>query len=94
MELGHADGAALARLEVELCGAGGAVAHGTGSDALGGPVEAVAWLLRLDGVEKLDAGSVVTTGTLTAPFSISPGESWSIDANGPVALRELTVSFC
>jgi 2-keto-4-pentenoate hydratase len=67
---------ALASAVVQLHRGSKAVATGSGSDALGGPAEAVQWLLGLPGVEVLPAGSIVTTGTLTAAFPVTGGELW------------------
>jgi 2-keto-4-pentenoate hydratase len=83
------DRRALAEVAIELSRANVVVARGKGSDALGGPVEAVTWLLRLPGVEGLRAGAIVTTGTLTAAFPIAPGETWRLTSTGPVALGTL-----
>ena len=93
VELAAADGDLLAEVEVELRRENVVVARGSGADALGGPVEAVTWLLRLPGVEGLRAGAIVTTGTLTAELPIARGESWQLNTTGPVALSQLHVSF-
>jgi 2-oxo-3-hexenedioate decarboxylase len=92
-ELGVDGGGGLANVEVLLRRGSDVVARGRGSAALGGPAEAVAWLLRLPGVEGLPAGTIVTTGTLTAAFPVGSDESWQMSAAGPVALNELKVSF-
>lgn len=55
------------------------VASGVGADVLGGPVKALAHLvagLARRG-ERLEAGSVVTTGTLTDAQPLHPGQRWS-----------------
>jgi 2-oxo-3-hexenedioate decarboxylase len=67
---------ALASLEVELSCHDEAMATGVGANALGGPVEAVTWLLRLPGVEALPVGSIITTGTLTNAFPVAAGDAW------------------
>ena len=92
-DLAAADGDLLAEVEVELRRENVVVARGSGADALGGPVEAITWLLRLPGVEGQRAGAIVTTGTLTAELPIAPGECWQLDTTGPVALSQLHVSF-
>jgi 2-keto-4-pentenoate hydratase len=84
---------ALAEVAIELRSAGVVVASGKGSDALGGPVEAVTWLLRLPGVEGLRAGAIVTTGTLTPAFPIAAGETWRLASTGPVVLGTLEVAI-
>lgn len=80
---------AAARLERN----GEVVATGRGSDALGGPVEAVRWLLRLPGAGVLPAGSVVTTGTLTAPCAVIGGERWRSTIAGVVAFAPLEITL-
>ena len=82
----------LASLEVELCG-DVTTAAGVGANALGGPVEAVAWLLRLPGVEIVPAGSIITTGTLTRAFPIAAGETWQIRSSGAESLGELSLTL-
>lgn len=69
------------------------VERGSGAAALGGPIEAIAWLLRLPGSDSLRAGEIVTTGTLTKAMPIAPGETWRVVAEGPVQLGQLAVSL-
>ena len=85
------DGEELVNVEVELRRGELLVAIGRGANALGGPVQAVAWLLRLPGVEGIQAGDVVTTGSLTTALPVASGESWQLDTAGPVALHQLRV---
>ena len=92
-ELVVPQGEALAEVGVELRRGNVTLARGRGSDALGGPVEAVTWLLRLPGIPGLGSGAIVTTGTLTAAFPTAAGENWQLQATGPVSLGELQVSF-
>ena len=80
--------AALANVEVELVRGEETVATGVGADALGGPVEAVTWLLRLPG-EAVPTGSIITTGTLTKAFPIAGGETWRVRTSGPGSLGDL-----
>jgi 2-oxo-3-hexenedioate decarboxylase len=82
---------ALAGAAVQLERHGEIVATGSGSDALGGPVEAVRWLVRLPGVDVLPAGSVVTTGTLTAPFAVCSGERWRSTITSAVVFTPLEI---
>ncbi len=79
--------------QVELRRRNVVVARGRGCDALGGPVEAVSWLLRVRGVEGLRAGAIVTTGTLTAALPVAPGESWRWNSTGRAALGQVQVSL-
>jgi 2-keto-4-pentenoate hydratase len=84
------DGTPLAEIEVELQRETTTVARGRGSYALGGPIEAITWLLQ---VPKIRAGSIITTGTLTPAFPIAPNETWRLSTTGPVSLGQLQVSF-
>ena len=69
------------------------MARGSDTDALGDPIAAVAWLLRLPGVEGLLADSIVTTGTLTAASSIAADETWEMRCSGPIPLGRLEISL-
>lgn len=69
---------------------------GRGSNALGSPLAAVAHLIGvLAGQPEyapLQAGEIVTTGTLTAAYSVQAGETWSTAVHG-MALPGLRVEF-
>lgn len=93
IHLNPADAHALSDVEVDLWQDGTLVSHGRGSHALGGPVHAVAWLLRLPGVDGIRAGDIVTTGTLTTAHPISSGDRWRLAASGGPGLPALTVGF-
>jgi 2-keto-4-pentenoate hydratase len=93
IDLASHDAPALADVEVELRRDGVTVEKGRGSSALGGPARAISWLLELPGFDGLGAGDVVTTGTLTAPPPIQPGETWELSSTGPVALGQLKVQL-
>jgi 2-keto-4-pentenoate hydratase len=84
---------ALAGVEVELRREEETVATGVGANALGGPVDAVTWLLRLRGIEAVPAGSVITTGTLTTAFPVAAGETWAVSTSGPLSLNDLRISL-
>jgi 2-keto-4-pentenoate hydratase len=70
---------------------GEVVATGAGAAALGGPLEAAAWLTRtLAGLgESLRAGQFIMTGALHAALEIAPGQSFlaEVDRLGTVSLR-------
>jgi 2-keto-4-pentenoate hydratase len=70
---------------------GEVVATGAGAAALGGPLEAAAWLARtLAGLgESLRAGQFIMTGALHAALDIAPGQSFraEVDRLGAVSLR-------
>jgi 2-keto-4-pentenoate hydratase len=76
---------ALAGLDVTLFLNGRQAAVGKGSDVLGGPVEAVEWLLRTMPYG-LTADDIVTTGTLTQAFPVLAGQTWTLRLEGSVAL--------
>lgn len=82
---------ALAGLRVVLRRDGAEVARGVGAAALGGPLEALAHLVRVlaaEGAPALAAGEVVSTGTLTDAAPIAPGEAWEAAFDAPLgALR-------
>ena len=63
---------------------GNAVTQGHGSDAFGAPVGAVAWTARwLAGRgRRIEAGELVTTGSLTGLVRVIPGQRVSADVEG------------
>jgi 2-oxo-3-hexenedioate decarboxylase len=68
-------------------------AAGAGRNALDGPLEVLAHLVELLGPEDaLEAGEMVTTGTLTDAFPVAPGESWSAHYGGSLEAT-LSVRF-
>jgi 2-oxo-3-hexenedioate decarboxylase len=93
VDLGPSDAPRLAEVHVEVVHENTVVAHGVGANALGGPVEALTWLLQLPGVDTLSAGAVVTTGTLTSAFPLVPGERWRTATTGPVPLGDLPLAL-
>jgi len=70
---------------------GEVVATGAGAAALGGPLQAAAWLDRtLAGLgESLRAGQFIMTGALHAALEIAQGQCFraEVDRLGPVTLR-------
>ncbi|WP_298952839.1 fumarylacetoacetate hydrolase family protein [uncultured Methylobacterium sp.] len=75
----------------------GAVAdHGAAQAVLGGPLHALAHLAAgLPGTpfgRGLEAGDVVTTGTLTRACPVAPGETWAASLDG-LDLAPITLSF-
>ena len=83
----------LSEVTVRLCHENDVVEHGSGAAALGGPTQAIGWLLRLPGVDGLRTGEIVTTGTLTSAMPIAPGETWRVEAEGSIPLGELELTF-
>ncbi len=83
----------LGGLKLSLRRDGVAEAQGSGEDVMGNPVAALAHLAdALQGVWPLEPGEVTTTGTLTTPAPIKPGERWTAVPEGAL-LEPLTVSF-
>jgi len=69
---------------------------GRGSNVLGSPLLAVVHLISVLSNQDLDmsiqAGEIVTTGTLTSAFTINPGQVWSASVTG-IPLPELSIKF-
>ena len=93
--MGDAPAETLAALELTLTG-GEVRAEGRGTDVLGGPLQALRFLL--DGLDKtpgetpLKAGDIVTTGTLTDAMPVAPGDRWQTELRG-CDLPGLDVTF-
>jgi 2-oxo-3-hexenedioate decarboxylase len=71
--------------------------RGSGANVLGSPVSALKHLVALladDPVNPpLQAGEIVSTGTLTRAFPVAPGETWTTKLSGiPLAGVSLTFS--
>lgn len=69
---------------------------GQAGDVLGGPLEALRFLLseiaRMTGAPAIAPGELVTTGTLTDARPIAPGQRWTTRLDG-IALPGLDVTF-
>lgn len=79
----------LAEATVDLRSEGGEVACGSGTDVLGHPLEALAWLTR-EGVA-LPAGALVATGALAGPVPLAPGAAIEADF-GPLGTVRVRVA--
>ena len=94
--LGEDPVATLESFTVTLFRDSEAVETGKGANVLGGPLAAVAHLIaalaELPQFQPLQAGEMVTTGTLTAAYPVQPGERWSTTLQG-IALPGLSVEF-
>lgn len=70
--------------------------RGTGANVLGSPALALAHLARVLATQPeappLEAGEVVTTGTVTDAWPVTPGQAWSSDY-GELGLPGLTLRF-
>ena len=83
----------LAEVPVALFKGAEAIETGKGENALGGPIEVLAHLVSLlSDADRLQGGELVTTGTLTDAWPVSPGEEWSAGFGG-VMDTELSVRF-
>ncbi|RPH41215.1 MAG: hydratase [Burkholderiales bacterium] len=90
--LGPDPAAALSALRLELWRDGARVAEGVGANVLDGPLQALGHLvagLAARG-ERIAAGSVVTTGTLTDAQPLAAGQVWRTEIAG-VPLPGLTL---
>jgi len=98
VEVGRIAGlaAALPFLRVTLKKGAEVKDQGIGSNVLGSPLLALAFLIEVLSVQKesppLDAGEIVTTGTLTDAHPVAPGERWSTDFHG-FAVRGMEIEF-
>jgi len=88
--------AALPFLRVSLCKGGAIVDQGTGANVLDSPLLSLAFLVEILAQQKdsppLEAGEIVSTGTLTDAHPVQAGETWSTDLHG-FAARGLTLNF-
>lgn len=76
----------LRTFRVTLAGGRGVELHGVGANALGSPLLAALHLLKVlnepSESQPLQAGEIVTTGTLLPPPSIAAGEAWRTELSG------------
>ena len=88
--------AALPFLKVALMKSEEKKDQGIGSNVLGSPLLALAFLLEIlskqNDAPPLEAGEIISTGTLTDAHPVAPGERWSTDFHG-FAVRGLEVEF-
>ncbi|HXD43710.1 MAG TPA: hydratase [Pseudolabrys sp.] len=88
---------ALGRFEVALYRDGGLIDRGRGDAVLGNPVSALRHLVGLLARDPhnppLQAGEIVSTGTVTRAFPVAPGETWTTQITGlPLPGVSLTFS--
>ena len=88
--------AMLPTFRATLRKAGAVVDAGVGANVLDSPALAVAHLARVlaahPGHPPLQAGEIITTGTITDAWPVSPGETWSSDY-GELPVGGLTLAF-
>ena len=86
----------LASCSVDLFCNGALRETGKGANALGSPLAATAHLIAVLAKQEIrrpiQAGEIITTGTLTAAFPVSAGETWNMEFGG-IALRGMTLKF-
>ena len=88
--------AALPFLKVTLRKGDAVVDQGTGANVLDSPLLSLAFLVEILAQQKdslpLQAGEIVSTGTLTDAHPVQAGESWSTDLHG-FAAHGLEIDF-
>jgi len=88
--------AALPFLKVDLFKGSERKDQGIGSNVLGSPLLALSFLIELlkkqSGSPPLEAGEIVSTGTLTDAHPVAPGERWRTDFHG-FAVRGMEITF-
>jgi 2-keto-4-pentenoate hydratase len=88
--------AQLRTCELALFCDGQHVQSGVGSNVLGSPLAALAHLVALLAEQgpqaALQAGEMVTTGTVTAAYDVAPGQTWHTTLHG-ITLPGLRVAF-
>ena len=86
----------LERFEIALSCNSKLCELGHGTNVLGSPLKAVLHLISVLSNHSLSmpiqAGEIVTTGTLTSAFAINAGQVWSACLNG-MSLPELNIHF-
>ncbi len=82
----------LSAYECDLLCNGKPVSRGRGRDVLGGPLEALGWLLR--GLPSgLPGGEIITTGTLSRAEPVLRGQRWTHRALQPRLLGAVELLF-
>jgi 2-oxo-3-hexenedioate decarboxylase len=88
--------AALPFLKVDLFKGAEKKDQGIGSNVLGSPLLALAFLVEILSKQTqsppLEAGEIVSTGTLTDAHPVAPGERWRTDFHG-FAVRGMEIAF-
>ena len=86
--------AALPFLKVDLFKGEERKDQGMGSNVLGSPLLALAFLVEILSKQShiLEAGEIISTGTLTDAHPVAPGERWRTDFHG-FAVRGMEIEF-
>ncbi len=86
----------IAEFEVALCCEGECQDRGKGSNVLGSPIKAISHLLQVladsSQMATIEAGEIITTGTLTQVLPVKAGETWHTEIRG-IGLPGLSVRF-
>jgi 2-keto-4-pentenoate hydratase len=86
----------LERFTITLSCDGKVHERGKGSNVLGSPLVAIAHLISViakqPNAAPLQAGEIVTTGTLTPALPVHAGQKWTTDLDG-ISLPGLSVLF-
>lgn len=86
----------LPNFTVELRRGGETIDRGHSSNVLGGPLSALRHLVQVLETDPVNppvaAGEIITTGTITNAFAVSPGETWDTVLDG-TALQGITLKF-
>ena len=82
----------LATASCDLSCDGVIVARGCGGDVLGGPLDALRWLIRAL-PEGLRAGEIVSTGTLTEAIPVESGQRWQHHLTSAIAFEPVELEF-
>jgi 2-oxo-3-hexenedioate decarboxylase len=87
---------ALETFDIELRRNGAPADRGRAANVLDGPLHALRHLVELLAGDResppLQAGEIVTTGTLTRALPVAPGETWSTSLSG-IAFAGVTIRF-
>lgn len=88
--------AALQNFEVSLSCDGALREMGYGANVLGHPLKAIQHLMSVLSTQNpsapIQAGEIITTGTLTSAMAIEHAQTWRVEASG-VPLKGLTLHF-
>jgi 2-oxo-3-hexenedioate decarboxylase len=95
-QLGSEVTSALKHFTITLACDGVERERGRGVNALGNPLNAIAYLITIlakqPQTSPIQKGELVTTGTLTAALPIEGGQTWTTNLDG-ISLPGITVSF-
>lgn len=94
-DLGEDPAGRLGQIIVDLHCDGELKETGKSAHVLGNPLNAIIQLiegLRREGMPAIEAGAIITTGTMTAAYPVAPGQRWASTLMG-ITLPGLDVTF-